>query len=150
MIGIGSVDLSDLIRAAASANRKGGDDEQPPIVEAQITELRTLAEVYWRSMNHATVSDMANIGTRFPGFPFRLGDLVTPRVGAPLRDAGKPHIVVEVNPSAQPHFAGDEGGWHAASFGERLTIRVMCWNGGRYVCFWNPAWMHEKFAIPTT
>lgn len=56
-------------------------------------------------------------------FPFEIGQLVTPRKNTTVRGSGRPHIIVDINPNAQPLFEGDIS---SSQFGRRPQMRVMC------------------------
>ena len=121
---------------------------QPPIPEAQIATMRELAAEYWATLLPSHMQMMTDkLPKECPQFPFRLGDVVTPRPGIILRCEGKPHLVVEIRPIAppEPHFEG----WRTAAFGARLNLRVMTWKAGAYCMFWNEAWMHVPYVGPT-
>lgn len=84
--------------------------------------------------------------------PFAPGDLVTPRADSPLKDAGRPHIVIEVDPTPEsfrtPVVHGDP---NAASFGARrdLRVAVVCdCEHGEVVAHWVESWHFEPFTLP--
>jgi hypothetical protein len=84
--------------------------------------------------------------------PFEPGDLVTPRADSPLKDAGRPHIVLEVDPMPQsfrtPIVHGDP---NASIFGARrdLRVAVVCdCEHGEVVAHWVESWHFEPFMLP--
>ena len=73
--------------------------------------------------------------------PFKVGDLVTPRKGVNICDAGTPQIVVELMTDPKPVFLGGD-----SDDGEVLTMRVMKFTGhGNYVCYWVEHWQYEPW-----
>lgn len=56
--------------------------------------------------------------------PFKVGDLITPYPDAPVRGAGDPHLVIDVEPEAEEVFAEFEGlpGLHSAKFDIRALF----------------------------
>lgn len=135
------IDIADLT--------EGRDAPIPlaPVLEAQIATLRELASAYWRTLDRNLVEQMKSHSMSHPAFPFRLGDLVTPRQGVSLIGAGIPQIVVETRLEAEPFQTA--AGWGSVTFGARLNIRVLGWNTGCYCMFWNEAWMHVPYQGPS-
>ena len=75
-------------------------------------------------------------------FPFSVGDIVTPRTDGAIRSKGEPHIVIEVNPSAEPSWRGEPG---TTAFGARFSMRVLCIMRGDIVPFWVEAAHFEPY-----
>ncbi|POR42533.1 hypothetical protein [Methylobacterium sp. V23] len=87
---------------------------------------------------------------RFSGHnPFKAGDLVTPRADSPIKQAGRPHIVLEVDPAPVanrvPTLHGDA---NRSDFGARRDMRVAstcdC-DHGEIATHWVESWMFEAF-----
>jgi hypothetical protein len=136
-IGAGSGD--DFLEALANAvgTKKNGREKptsRPPVRDAVISTLKELATAYGNN-------------------PFSVGDLVTPRKGLNLRDAGRLHIVVYVDPNPQHHFRGGDGDGHvethSLAYGRYLDVRVLsfCHGGGEwaYVPFWMESWQLQPY-----
>lgn len=94
-----------MLRELLEQMKEEGNDRWPqrPLPEAQIAELRLYVE-------------RANAPC-----PFKVGDLVKPRVSSPLMGDGDIHIVVEVF-SEPKRFWGDGPG--KITCGQLLTMRV--------------------------
>jgi hypothetical protein len=138
-ITIGTGDGDDFIEALANAvgakkgSRNSKPTSRPPLREAVISTLKDLAAAY----GHC---------------PFEVGDLVTPRQGLNLRDAGGLHIVVYVDPDAHHHFTGGDEGHiqtHSVGYGRYLDVRVLsfCHGGGEwcYIPFWMESWQLQPY-----
>lgn len=99
-----------------SQQLRGNRPVNKPIHEAQIMELRVICAQYQEPC------------------AFKVGDLVTPRAGRGIRDAGEPHIVVEVFDPPRRVFDGDAS---IQAYVALITMRVACISGGgeAYVCF---------------
>ena len=98
-----------------------------------------------RPIRSAQVATLKEAFAQYGLTPFAPGDLVTPRKGYGIRDAGEPHIVMEV--AAEP-WRTFEGTHASNSFGARLDIRVACVSspGGNMVAaFWAESWMYERY-----
>ena len=103
----------------------GESDEDPPrpCHEAQVMELRALAERY------------------DAGCPFKPGDLVTPRAGYNIYGAGEPHIVLETPfKPVRPWTINKPADIEDYAFGERVDMRTACLAHGDYVAFWAASW----------
>ena len=116
---LGPFDLSDLF----------GGGAPPPstslLREAAVARLQDVAQAF-----HAP-------------FPFKVGDLITPRADAPIKGAGEPHLVVEVNPNAEA-LVDEEFG--ASTYGARPTIRSLHLSNDKVVAHWSEHW----FFVPWT
>lgn len=115
--------IEDMVREWA---REQAPKPQPPalIIEA----LRDQAQFYTREN------------------PFSVGDIVTPRLGATVKGAGTPHIVVAVNPTADYDFGGHGSG--STAYGRKHDIRVLCWTNGDWAPFWVEGSMFEPWVEP--
>jgi hypothetical protein len=112
----------------------GDEDESPtnPILpEAAVMQLREVFDAYAASI------------------PFKPGDLVTVRSNADIKGDGVPHIVLEVNPDAEPTYDGG-GGVGANGYGKRLTMRVATFVDGVISPYWVEHWQFEPYELPTT
>lgn len=105
----------------------GDEGESPrPLPEAQIEVLREINERYQA------------------GCPFKTGDLVTPRDGYNLRQAGEPHIVIQVLVEPAQNFAdASESGSHR--FARRIDMRVASLAQGEYTAHWVESWTFEAY-----
>jgi hypothetical protein len=103
--------------------------DKRPIPEAQVATLIEACERY-----------------RSP-CPFKVGDIVTPRVGLGYSDGGLPHVILEVADEPHRHFAPTEGASiYASAFGSRLDVRVANFvKSGEIVAFWQESWRLEPW-----
>lgn len=126
--------LEGLISALAKGGKKQTAPSNPPLREAVIETLREYARTY--KVN-----------------PWKVGDLVTPRKGLHLRDAGTLHVVLEVLPphEVHPHFQGNETS--SAGYGRRLDVRVLAFSGAgnewSFIPFWMESWQLEAYDMAT-
>lgn len=74
--------------------------------------------------------------------PFKVGDIVTTRAGAPVQGQGQPSLVIDVNPEASHQFKGSYGNFQ---YGCRPQIRVVRIIEGHAVPFWQEAAWYEPF-----
>lgn len=112
----------------------GGDDEGAggkPIPEAQIAILREMHALYVAPCR------------------FKPGDIITPRPGS-YKDAGEPHIVLEVREEPIRNF--DISANHSEAFsnayGVKLDIRVALLQGDRVEAYWQESWRHDPYTGP--
>ena len=75
------------------------------------------------------------------GNMFKPGDLVTVRKDAPIKGAGKPHLVVEIDTEANLHD-GEIGNWTRAA---RFDVILLCVSGNDIVPLVAPHWMLERY-----
>ena len=89
-----------------------------PILEAIITTLKEVAEVYQRPC------------------PYKVGDIVTPRRGRGYVNPGWPSVVLEI--ADPPHRNFDEkGGPSSALYGRKLDMRIAQYQqSGEVVAYW--------------
>lgn len=114
--------LSSL-REAAERERNA----RRPLHDAQIMTLREIYERYARVC------------------PFGPGELVTPLKGQQCqKNAGEPHIVLEVRTDAPPHFSNDQLS-SSMTFGARHDMRVAVLMGDDYCAFWVESWHFEAW-----
>ena len=109
-----------------------GDDEDDGVridPEAQLMRLREAAPRFAPPNGESP-------------FPFSAGDVVTPRKDGTIRGKGEPHIVIEVNPSAEPSWRDEPG---STGFGSRFNMRVLCITNGDIVPFWVEAAHFEPY-----
>lgn len=121
---------------AGGRNLSGIDRGPKPMTEAIVDEMRLRFDAYRKTLSAET-------------FPFKPGDLVTPRPGSNLKNTGEPAIVLEINPDAPPNIGGTGSDGDAVDmsnfrYGTRPQIRVLQYMhnpmaGGTYVRFWNEA-----------
>jgi len=78
------------------------------------------------------------------GNTFKPGDLVTVRKDAPIKGAGKPYLVIQIDTDADLH-AGDLGNWTYATRFNVITIFI---SNGDIVPIAAPHWMLEPYAEP--
>jgi hypothetical protein len=135
---IGSGDGDDPLEALASMlgkkqNTRTPPSTKPPLREAVISTLKDLASAYGNN-------------------PFKVGDLVTPRQGLNLRDAGCLHVVIYVDPDPRHHFTiggAPAESTHSIGYGRYLDVRVLsfCHGGGEwaYVPFWMESWQLQPY-----
>ena len=93
------------------------DDDPEPLHEAQVDELQAILR-------------------RYRSRPFKVGDLVTPRPEGPVRDAGRPHIVLEagIDEQVDPAIKAD--------------LRLGYWDGHGYrICLGESLW-YEPWPTP--
>lgn len=76
------------------------------------------------------------------GNQFKTGDVVTMRKDAPLKGAGKPHVVIELCPDAPLH-GGKEGNW---TNGARFDVIVISVQGDNIVPHAVPFWALEAYS----
>lgn len=92
------------------------------------------------------VEAAARYAARRQFFPFRVGQLVTPRPDTTYMGAGDPHIVVEVRPMPNPAFEVSKPGNH--QFGQMVDMRVLCYVGQTIASFWVESWAFEPWHKP--
>lgn len=120
------ISLADLLAASKAA---GETNAALPLPEVQIATLRETFARYSAPC------------------PFKPGDLVTPRKGCGYKDAGVPHIVLEVAENPIRVFDINTAVRSCSTdFGERLDIRVVshC-KSGDLVAFWQESWRLEPY-----
>lgn len=77
--------------------------------------------------------------------PYKVGDFVTPRKDGYLKNAGEPHLVVEVSNSF-PRLTENHG---TPSFGTTPTIRTAnVTEGGSVLAFWNDHAEFDPYPLP--
>ena len=112
--------------------------DMPPLA-TQLGMLRQVADVY-----------IAAALENFDGssFPFKQGDLVTPRGTGSLKHVGRPHIVVETNANA-PETKFDSPGTpgYRARFNMRVVAMVNRSDGGFAIMPW---WVEAGEFVPMT
>lgn len=112
---------------------RGEKRPAPPIDEAQIAELREIADRYRRPC------------------PFEVGDLVMPRANSPIFPKDRPWLVVSVRVHAPYVFGGNEAP-SSMAFGNKVDFRAIVLSGhdnGSYVAFWNESWQFEPYVAKT-
>lgn len=118
---LGGLLLSAAVSQPAERQRQGGDQPKRSLAE-DLDTLRAASERYQR------------------GLAFEPGQLVTPRADSGLRDAGRVHIVLDVDPDASAR-------------GERKDIRV-AWtcscDHGEVQTAWLESWMFDLWTEPAT
>lgn len=136
-IGTGGDDFLEALANVVGADRKPKrqpPSSKPPMREAVISTLKELANAYGNCQ-------------------FKVGDLVTPREGLNLRDAGGLHVVVYVAgpDEARHHFTttGKDVSTHSLEYGRYLDVRVLsfCHGGGEwcYIPFWMESWQLQPY-----
>lgn len=76
------------------------------------------------------------------GNTFKPGDLVTIRKDAPMKGAGKPYLVIQIDTDADLH-AGDLGNW---TYATRFNVIAIFVSNGDIVPMAAPHWMLEPYA----
>lgn len=117
--------MSDMMKALLEGIERGVDGKDKILPEAAIARL-------------SEVLDRINAPV-----PFRPGDVVTIREDAPVRGAGKPHIVVEVVSDA-PLFLGTPGDWPEAA---RRNVVVISLRGDSIATHMVAHWMLQPFEL---
>jgi uncharacterized protein YodC (DUF2158 family) len=108
-----------------------------PMQQAQVLELFRRCRDYQNAAVKTT-------------FPFKVGDLVTPRKGVNIINEGEPHIVLEIDLAAEAVWGEPSQLGHPA-WGARPNIRVMgLSNDGSYICWWVEAFEFEPWLTQTT
>lgn len=103
-----------------------------PIDDAQIMELRSLAE-------------------RYGACPFKKGDVVMARENSYYENSGEHVPVVVVDVPKEPIFERDDsdGGSASPFYGKRLDMRIsqLNWDGGKWkpMLFWVESWGFETY-----
>lgn len=102
-----------------------------PLPEAQIMELKEAFDRY------------QTIGHRF-----KPSDIVMPRKDSPYREAGHPHIVLEVNENPSLDMSAEDNS--VMHYGARLDIRVAVLKperGGTFALapFWTESWQYDLY-----
>jgi len=99
----------------------------------------------------AAVMTLTEAAKRYnAGNPWKVGDVVTPRVGYNKRAEGEPHVVIEV--ADPPHRVWEGQDPRTTDIGVRLDVRVI--NVSYYdkteviTAFWMESWMLEKYEEP--
>lgn len=113
----GLMGLDDL-RSLLSSGSSDQEDKKPsrPLPEAQVMELTDYLSRYKKPC------------------PFKVGDLVTPRANSFMRNAGDPHIVIEV--LSMPRRIWDDKEPSSMINGMILDMRIAMINdGGSLVSF---------------
>lgn len=129
-------ELLEALEEAIGRAENGRDNKKDkPLPEAIVARLRE-AQERWTSSK----------------VPFEVGDLVTPRSDAPLKNIGDPHLVIAVDHNARPDFSsGGEPG--SFSYGRLNQIRVLSVLGDKksdlLAAFWNEAAFYERYDGPT-
>lgn len=119
-----AIELGELLAKAASESQQRESQRPFPLEEAQIMELRRLNKEFQK------------------GCPYKVGDLVTPRKCAGLRNAGKPHIVVEVF-DEPVRMTAECGSPHHLS---KMEMRTMAFSDADNICVWaGEAWLYEPY-----
>lgn len=116
--------MSALARMFAEMESDEADAKSEGLPEAQIERI----------MEAAARIAAGNI--------FRIGDLVTIRKDAPIRGAGKPHLVINIDLDA-PLYQGEMGGW---SHAVRHDVTVLSIHGDHVVPHLVPFWMLEAYS----
>lgn len=78
--------------------------------------------------------------------PFEIGDLVTPRKGTKMKDAGDAHIVIATREEAEHDLTLSSVG--SINHGNRFDMRVLCWTPGGYAPFWVESADFEAWVDP--
>lgn len=118
-------DLEDVLREIANGRSATSNDASKFIyVDGQIARLRENCEHYQHSQL------------------FSIGDLVTPRKGVGLRDAGEPHILVEIDATIARQWASMPG---STAWGMRPTHRIMKIDDDTAMVHWVEAWTLEPY-----
>lgn len=115
--------MTNGLSALLSAISSDDDDDAPratPLPEAQIATLREFQARF------------AELKQRVP---FKPGDIVTIAPTAPLKGAGRPHIVLEVVQPEDAHRAwGEDSG--SRYFGRKSEVRVASVTTDDISCHW--------------
>lgn len=120
-----NIDLSELMRGRPSMSDLRKIVGPEPILEARMMELRESAERYAQKC------------------PFKVGDVVTPRLNASLRHTGKPHVVIEV---FDEPYRSWEGETSTPNFGALYDLRVMALNDLNQIVVWSgESWHYEAW-----
>jgi hypothetical protein len=91
----------------------------------------------------AQIARLTEVAARIAaGNPFKVGDLVTVRDDAPIKGAGKPHLVIEFIPDAQLGL-GTLGNW---AFAARHDVVVLSVSGDDITPHVLPHWCLQHFA----
>ena len=121
MDGSFSSSLAALAAAAASADKRG-------LPEAQVMRLREVLDLYGAPC------------------PFVAGDLVTPRQGSSIADAGLPHIVLEVVPRMAPVMiaVSETSSLQGARFDMRVAAIT---RSGSVGTWWQESYRYERWPV---
>ncbi len=113
--------LAAFAAAVASADKRG-------LPEAQVMRLREVLDLY-----------------RAP-CPFVAGDLVTPRQGSSIADAGLPHIVLEVVPRMAPVMVAvsETSSLQGARFDMRVAAITRTGSVGPW---WQESYRYERWPL---
>lgn len=130
------VNLLEILASVADPNAtiQTGETKPKPTLEESIAALKGAAKRYAAPI------------------PFKRGDLVTPRAGSTLKNAGQPAIVLTIN--LEPDFdltPSDKNVPGSHDFGARYDMRVarMCDCGhGEILPHWVESWMFEPYVAP--
>lgn len=125
----GTIDLGRLLGGFGGADFEDKPEAPRPLPEAIIANLREVQARYAEPC------------------PFKPGDIVTPRAGSSLRNAGEPHIILEVLETPHITLARDYDPTisGSSSFGQRLDVRFAALYGENYAPFWGESWMFETY-----
>jgi len=129
------IDAKELLQLLSGAKPFGlgaGRAKRP--IEQDIATLKAVAERY-------TAPN-----------PFKPGDLVTPRADSPLKNVGRPYVVLELAETINTHLPMvDPHHVDHIRFGAKLDIRVasVCdCPHGEVTAYWEEGWMFEPYAPP--
>ena len=120
-------DFAKLFAALASHSSDFDSHAPKALPEAVVAELQLRAKAFIEPV------------------PYKLGDLVTVRKGSCIKGAGAPHIVIDVDPTAEPVFAGESGN---NKYGTRNQVRVLTNIREEYATFWLEAGVLKPYALP--
>lgn len=121
--------LADLLADLSARDDDDAPDAPKPLPEALVMTLR---EAY------------ANFAEPCP---FKPGDLVTPRAGYNIKDAGSPVIVVEVMDAPRNFEADEPSAIGSPHWGSKRNVRVLEVAEGRaVVSFWYEHWQLEPYS----
>lgn len=119
------------------------------LISGALQDAATKAE---RKAPRPLAEDLATLqaaSDRFQrGLTFEPGQLVTPRADSGIRDVGRPHIVLDVEPEASTSKGGEVG---TSGFGRRLDMRVACTcacDHGEIQAHWVESWMFDPWTPP--
>lgn len=117
-----------LAALLASMDQETGTARPKPLPEATCATLREVAARYARTN------------------PFKAGDLVTPCAAGDMKNAGEPHIVLEVRDRPEPNFA--IGSPTNNAYGQRCDVRVAGAYSAGVASFWAESWQFETYREP--
>lgn len=120
--------FNEMMAAALAESVNSNGSEAPPLPEAEIETLREVCGNYTNPC------------------PFRIGDIITPRQGYNITNAGRPQIVVEIADPPHRNFETILPDAHSSqAWGSRLDIRVAHYGNGTLIMHWVESWQFEPY-----